>query len=157
MTKPLQEFGLDQTKASAYVFDVVESLRKGFAMDYLEIDSPEFGKRYITTDVLFSDSLFLRKGRTQMVDFDMLKRIPRSSIKMDYLVMLSSDKDINAKRVELVAKKANQLGARLFPIAVGKEGVNPHLIELAKQTRGQVINFSGKINPCAVTGTVASN
>ena len=61
-------------------------------MDYLEIDSPEF-ERYITTDVLFSDSVF-EKGRTQMVDFDMLKN-PKIFIKMDYLVMLSFCKDIN--------------------------------------------------------------
>ena len=75
MALEIEKLGLSNAQAHEYVFDVVASIRSGNYMDYLEVDTPENGKRYLTTDMLLSDSFFLRKGRTQTVNFEMLKDV----------------------------------------------------------------------------------
>jgi hypothetical protein len=149
MAKPIENLGLSSKAAQEYVFDVVSAIRSGNYMDYLEVDTPEHGKRYLTTDMLLSERFYLRPGRTQIVNFDMLKRLPRSSVKMDYLVAITPEDTIDERRVNLVISKANKMGVRFFPIWAARTSPTDLLKKLAKETRGELIDLSGRMNPCA--------
>ena len=149
MATQIETFGLLRMESSRYIEEVVASFRSGQYMEYLVIDTPNDGRRYITVDLLFADGLFLRKGRTQIVSFGMLKRLPRSNIKMDYLVVITPDDEVDEHKVGLVVKKSSAMGVRLFPIWAGRNRASLALQRLAENTRGQVIDFSGSTNPCA--------
>ena len=97
---------------------------------------------------LLGEYLELREGRTQTVEFDMLKRLPRSSIKMDYIVSVGSGNVVNHKRVEALISKATRLGVRFFPVVTG-EAYKPLLERLAAGSKGKIIDLSSKGNPCA--------
>ncbi|MDB2447233.1 hypothetical protein N9W79_01270 [bacterium] len=155
MAHQIEALGLSSAEAHEYVFDVVSAIRSGNYMDYLEVQTPDDGKRFLTTDMLFSEAFFLRKGRTQIVNFEMLKRLPRSSVKMDYLVVITPDDSIDDKKVSAVIRKANQMGVRFFPIWAGRTEASQLLVNLSSKTRGEIIDLSGRMNPCASASSQA--
>lgn len=148
MSSSLQKMGVSSVEASEYAFDVSRALKQGKVLDYLQVDLPEHGTRYLMLENLLGDYLELREGRTQTVEFDMLKRLPRSSIKMDYVVSVGSGNIVNHKRVEALIAKATRLGVRFFPVVTG-EAYKPLLQRLASGSKGRIIDLSSKGNPCA--------
>jgi len=148
MAIPLEELGLSKHSAYEYVFDVVSRIRSGNLMDYFEVNTPDNGKRYLTASNLFDRVLYLRDGRTQIVNFEMLKRLPRSQLKIDYLVAITPDDTVDERKVSKVIEKANLMGVRLFPIWAGRDKPSRMIEILAQKTRGKLVDLSGKINPC---------
>lgn len=155
MIDQIQKAGISQGRSSQYVNEVVNDFRSGMFLDYYEFTSASGSKKFITTDVFFSELFFLRQGRTQVIGFDMLKRLPRSGIKMDYIVYITSTDSVDAKKVRLVIKKATEMGVRIFPVWAGQKNADPMLLSLAYRTRGALIDFSGFSNPCM--GSSGSN
>lgn len=155
MANEMSSIGIERSASYEAAFQISSAFKKGELMDYVELETPKNGKRFYTIDFLLSKALGLRDGRTQTLTFEMLKRLPRSQVKMDYIVIPTESDEIDAPKVSAVIKMANSMGVRVFSILTKEGEENRLLSQLSQQTRGQVIDLSSKLNPCAIASLEA--
>lgn len=147
VSKRISSFDVASGKSLELASKYLTNLKNGEVLDFVEVDS-DLGKRFLMADMILPSWLKLREGRTQTVDFNDLKRLPRTGTRLDYLVVASDIRQVTEARVSKLGEKSVFMGVRFFPIATGDTKTDRLLLRLATLSRGTMIDISAAVDSC---------